>query len=164
MKKTRSLLVCAAIAALAATTACKSGAANDTDTIVEAVSENEFTDSISEHSWQLMLIGEWEAVKLNKTKNIYGREITETFAPSFRWRFEDNGFYYETGFADGDSITSQYSYFLKNDSIMMREDEEPGISPWFVIDTLSQDRLLLTSVDSIKGGMIVNTLTLTRIK
>ena len=168
-KRRTKLMLCAAMVALAAMTACKSGTANDTDTIVEAVPDKEFTDCLScngriEHDWQLMLIGEWEAVKLNKTKNIYRKEVTETFAPSFRWRFEDNGFYYETGFADGDSITSQYSYFLKNDSIMMREDEEPGISPWFVIDTLSQYKLVLTSVDSINGGMIVNTLTLTRIK
>ena len=47
---------------------------------------------------------------------------------------------------------------------MLREDNEPGISPWFVIDSLSQDKLVLTSVDSIKDGTTVNTLTLKRVK
>ena len=144
--------------------ACKSGTQDNV-----TVFENEFNDSMAcgggfEYDWQLMLLGEWKAVRLNKTKSFSGKEETETFAPKFLWRFENNGFYYETGYADGDSITMQYSYFLKNDSLMLREDNEPGISPWFVIDSLSQDKLVLTSVDSIKDGKTVNTLTLKRIK
>ena len=111
-----------------------------------------------------MLIGEWKAVRLNRTKTVSGKEVTETLVPAFLWRFEDNRVYYETGYADGDSITMQYSYFLKNDSLMLREDNEPGISPWFVIDSLSQDKLVLTSVDSIKDGTTVNTLTLKRVE
>ena len=144
--------------------ACKNGTQNNV-----TVFENEFNDSMAcgggfEYDWQLMLLGEWKAARLNRTKSFSGKEVTETLAPKFLWRFEDNGFYYETGYADGDSITMQYSYFLKNDSLMLREDNEPGISPWFVIDSLSQDKLVLTSVDSIKGGTIVNTLTLKRVE
>jgi len=162
MKKT--VMLCAVVLALVMMTACKSGARNN-----DTVFENEFNDSVAcsggiECDWQLMLIGEWKAVRLNRTKTVSGKEVTETVTPKFLWRFEENGIYYETGYADGDSITMQYSYFLKNDSLMLREDNEPGISPWFVIDSLSQDKLVLTSVDSIKDGTTVNTLTLKRVK
>jgi hypothetical protein len=162
MKKT--VMLCSMLLALAMMTACKSGA-RDNDTVFE----NEFNDSVAchggfEYDWQLMLLGEWKAVQLNRTKTISGKDVTETVTPKFLWRIDDNGFYYETGYADGDSITMQYSYFLKNDSLMLREDNEPGISPWFVIDSLLQDKLVLISVDSIKGGTTVNTLTLKRIK
>ena len=162
MKKT--VMLCAVVLALVMLTACKSGTQNNV-----TVFENEFNDSMAcgvgfEYDWQLMLIGEWKAVRLNRTKTVSGKEVTETLVPAFLWRFEDNRVYYETGYADGDSITMQYSYFLKNDSLMLREDNEPGISPWFVIDSLSQDKLVLTSVDSIKDGTTVNTLTLKRVK
>ena len=162
MKKT--VMLCAVVLALTMMTACKSGARNN-----DTVFENEFNDSVAcsggiECDWQLMLLGEWKAVRLNRTKSFSGKEVTEALAPKFLWRFEDNRVYYETGYADGDSITMQYSYFLKNDSLMLREDNEPGISPWFVIDSLCQDKLVLTSVDSIKDGTMVNTLTLKRVK
>lgn len=162
MKKT--ILLYTVVLAIVMISACKSGTQNNV-----TVFENEFNDSMAcgggfEYDWQLMLLGEWKAVRLNKTKSFSGKEETETFAPKFLWRFEDNGFYYETGYADGDSIIMQYSYFLRNDSLMLREENELGISPWFVIDSLSQDKLVLTSVDSIKDGTIVNTLTLKRVE
>ena len=162
MKK--AFLTLAVLCAVAMMVACKGGAANET--AADSIIGIESTDTLHskgglEHDWQLMLLGEWKVVRLDRRIITSEKERNDTVVPNLIWRFDDDGYYYETAWHHGDTNTYQYGYTLRNDSIMIREDHEQQ-NPWLVIDMLSQERMVLTNVDPSEHDTIVTTLTLKR--
>ena len=152
MKK--AFLLSAIVCALGMMTACKNGVTKEADT--DSIVAGEFTDDPSsgvgnDSKWQAMLLGEWKINEVFRTTRLYGKEKTDTVAPNVSWRFADDGFYYETVHHEGKEDTYQYGYVLHGDSIMLREETEyddPWWTAWWVIDTLSQDRLVLMADDT----------------
>lgn len=134
--------------------ACGNSDVYDTDgnRIVEyELSDTQFIHDGFEEDWQLFLLGEWKAVQMERTIICSGEKKTETLVPKFSWRIDEDYFYYETTCYLGEWNTCQYGYVLRRDSIMLREETEyddPWWTAWWVIDTLSQERLVLTSADS----------------
>jgi len=127
---------------LAAMTACKSG--GEPAELDEATPNSNAADSN-------LLLGEWKINEMYRTTHLYGKEKTDTVAPNVSWRFADDGFYYETVHHEGNEDTYQYGYVLHGDSIMLREEteyDEPWWTAWWIIDTLSQERLVLMADDT----------------
>ena len=147
-------LLGAMVCALGMMTACKSGTAKETNT--DSILAGESTDIMSsavgnDSKWQAMLLGEWKLNEVYRTTRLHGKEKTDTATPNVSWRFADDGFYYETVLHEGKEDTYQYGYTLRSDSIMLREEteyDEPWWTAWWVIDTLSQDRLVLMADDA----------------
>ena len=142
-------LLGAMVCALGMVTACKNAEMQDTDGNPIACIEDTNTQCYSgliEFDWQLPLLGEWKIDEVYRTTFFYGKGKTDTIAPDVSWRFADDGFYYETVRHEGKEDTYQYGYVLHGDSIMLREeteDDDPWWTAWWIIDTLSQDRLVL---------------------
>lgn len=160
----RAGITLALLCAMGTMAACKSGAANET--AADSIIGIESTDTLHskgglEHDWQLMLLGEWKVVRLDRRIITSEKERNDTVVPNLIWRFDDDGYYYETAWHHGDTNTYQYGYTLRNDSIMLREDSEQW-NPWLRIDMLSQERMVLTNVDPSEHDTIVTTLTLKR--
>lgn len=163
MKK--AFLTLTVLCAVAMMAGCKSGAANEdaADSIIGIEStDTQHSKGGLEHDWQLMLLGEWKVVRLDRRTITSGKERNDTVVPNLIWRFNDDGYYYETAWHHGDTNTYQYGYTLRNDSIMLREDSGQW-NPWLRIDMLSQESMALTNVDPSEHDTIVTTLTLKRI-
>ena len=113
---------------------------------------------------QRLLLGQWKLLGIDMILNTdLGQEEKHVLNPIVSWRFEDDGYYYETSCYQGDTVVRQYGYSFRNDSIMLQESPDPGISPWHVIDTLSADRLVLISIDSVKDGKLKHVYTLQKV-
>ena len=147
-------LLGAMVCALGMMTACKSNGAQDTDgnpiVCVEDTSSL-CCSGLIEPDRQLPLLGEWKINEVYRTTHLHGKEETDTATPDVSWRFADDGYYYETVRHEGKEDTYQYGYVLHGDSIMLREETEyddPWWTAWWVIDTLSQDRLVLVADDA----------------
>ncbi len=117
-----------------------------------------------EREYQSLILGEWQLLKINMIlTTVWGQEENHLLTPTVWWRFEDDGYYYETSCYQGDTVVRQYGYSFRNDSIMLQESPDPRISPWHVIDTLSADRLVLISIDSVKDGKLKHVYTLQKV-
>lgn len=161
----RAYITLTLLCAMGTMSACKSGTANET--AADSIIGIESTDTLRskgrlDHDWQLLLLGEWEVVRLDRRTITSGKERNDTVVPNLIWRFDDDGYYYETAWHHGDTNTYQYGYTLRNDSIMFWEDSEQR-NPWLRIDILSQESMVLTNVDPSEHDTIATTLTLKRI-
>lgn len=156
---TKSFLFGVAICTIGMLVACQHGTAKEEQT---------------EPDRQTMLIGKWEVLKLERSDIRTGKEGIDTgeyFAPDFiefQPYISANKGYYSGYYYEYDSLLEgvksfQYGYTLHGDSIMLREETEyddPWWCAWWTIDTLTQERLSLTSLDT---GTAVLKLTLQRL-
>lgn len=168
MKK--AFLTLVVLCAMAMMTGCKGGAANEdaADSIIGIEStDTQHSKGGLEHDWQLLLLGEWDAVCWSFECN-YLIEVDEnsktckdwTADPEFKWRFNDDGTYDEI-FVDE---THSYPYIISNDSLTMGEDHCGDENPLWIIDTFTTEKLVLVQEDSNEECKVKNTLTLLRVK
>jgi hypothetical protein len=109
-----------------------------------------------EQEYQRLLLGQWQLLGIDMILNTdLGQEEKHVLNPIVSWRFEDDGCYYETVCYQGDTVIRQYGYVLRNDSIMLQVSSNHEISSWYMIDTLTRDRLVLTSAHPIKDGELM---------
>ena len=153
MKKALSLGI--TVCALAVMMACKSGTEDGSEAV--PLVEQEFVDSQRsrggvEFDRHLLLFGKWKVVAAYRTVDRSDSEKMDTITPNITWSIEKDGYYYETV----DSDTYQYGYTITGDTILLREETD-GDEPWWTdrwtIDSVSQERMVLSSVDPDKYAL-----------
>ena len=116
----------------------------------------EIDSAAIEQEYQRLLLGQWQLLGIDMILNTdLGQEEKHVLNPIVSWRFEDDGCYYETVCYQGDTVIRQYGYVLRNDSIMLQVSSNHEISSWYMIDTLTRDRLVLTSAHPVKDGELM---------
>lgn len=139
-------LLGAMVCTIGMTTACKSG----------QVPNKQEAKTID----KTLLFGEWEAVWWDFKCNCPGSKDWSA-NPEFNWRIYDDGHYDEIFPEESHS----YTYLLSNDSLLMDPEHCGGDAEcsWWTIDTLSTDKMILVSKDSIEECMVTSTVTFVRI-
>ncbi len=142
-------LLGAMVCALGMMTACKSG---------EFPNKQE-----AKNIDKTLLFGEWDAVWWDFKSNCPGTKDWSA-KPAFNWRIwiYDDG-HYDDIFPE-ETLSSKYH--LSNDTLLT--DSEPcggdAECNWWIIDTLSTDKMVLVSKDSSDECTATSTVTFVRIK